>query len=238
MPVIDIHEHLVLRPGFIHPQRGETVTTAEELVEVMDREGIDRMVALPATSPETFPFVQSNEEVFEACDNHPGRFIKFCNVDPRLDMNSLKYDFEPILSHYKSLGAKGLGELTVNLKWDDPRVQNLLRGCEQVGFPVTFHMARQEFNTYGLITEPGMPELERVMQTFPDLKLFGHSPAFWSEISNDEEAAVGGYPKEKVTPGGRLPELLRKYPNLYGDLSAGSGSNALARDPEHGYEFV
>ncbi|NOZ22072.1 MAG: amidohydrolase family protein, partial [Planctomycetes bacterium] len=30
----------------------------------------------------------------------------------------------------------------------------------------------------------------------------------------------------------------RKYPNLYGDLSAGSGSNALARDPEHGYEFV
>ena len=238
MPVIDIHEHLILRPAFVRPSRGETVVTAEELVEVMDREGIDQMVALPATSPETFPFVQSNEEVFQACDEHPGRFIKFCNVDPRLENNRLQFSFVDILSYYKSVGAKGLGELTANLWWDDPRVQNLLRGCEEVGFPIIFHITGQEFNTYGLVTEPGLGGLERALQRFPKLQLIGHSPGFWSEVAPHPGSQRNGYPKGEVKLGGRVPELLRTYPSLWGDLSAGSGWNALARDPEWGYEFI
>ncbi len=238
MPVIDIHEHCILKPGFMRPGKDFTVVTAGELVEIMDREGIDQMVVLPCTSPETFHFVQSNEEVFQAVDQYPGRFIKFCHVDPRLDMNYIQYDFEPILSYYKSIGAVGMGELTANLWWDDPRVQNLLRGCEAVGFPVIFHIATQEFNTYGLITERGLGGLERALQRFPELRLLGHSPGFWSEVSGDCGADRGGYPKSKVMPGGRVPQLMREYPNLFGDLSAGSGWNALARDPEWGYEFI
>lgn len=46
------------------------------------------------------------------------------------------------------------------------------------------------------------------------------------------------YPTGKIKPGGRLPELLEKYPNLYGDLSANSGGNAIMRDPEFGYAFL
>ena len=41
-----------------------------------------------------------------------------------------------------------------------------------------------------------------------------------------------------MTPGGRLVELLRNYPNMYGDLSAGSGANAVMRDPAFGYKFL
>ena len=33
-------------------------------------------------------------------------------------------------------------------------------------------------------------------------------------------------------------ELLRKYPNLYCDCSAGSGANALMRDREHAARFI
>jgi len=33
-------------------------------------------------------------------------------------------------------------------------------------------------------------------------------------------------------------ELMRRYPNLHGDLSAGSGFNAISRDPEFGYAFM
>ncbi len=33
-------------------------------------------------------------------------------------------------------------------------------------------------------------------------------------------------------------ELLRKYPNLYADLSALSGANAILRDPEYGVKFL
>ena len=32
-------------------------------------------------------------------------------------------------------------------------------------------------------------------------------------------------------------ELMRRYPNLHGDLSAGSGFTAVSRDPGFGYEF-
>ena len=37
---------------------------------------------------------------------------------------------------------------------------------------------------------------------------------------------------------GRLVELMREYPNLCGDLSAGSVYNAIARDPGFGYRFM
>jgi predicted TIM-barrel fold metal-dependent hydrolase len=66
----------------------------------------------------------------------------------------------------------------------------------------------------------------------------GHSQPFWAEISTDvTELTRRGYPKGPVTPG-RVVELMREYPNLYGDLSAGSGYNALTRDTEFGYAFL
>jgi len=37
---------------------------------------------------------------------------------------------------------------------------------------------------------------------------------------------------------GIVPKLMRRYPNLYGDLSAGSGYNALARDPDYAVPFI
>jgi hypothetical protein len=37
---------------------------------------------------------------------------------------------------------------------------------------------------------------------------------------------------------GKVVQLLRDYPNVYGDLSAGSGHNAVSRDPEFGYWFL
>jgi len=44
--------------------------------------------------------------------------------------------------------------------------------------------------------------------------------------------------KTPVTPGGRVVELMRNYPNMLADLSAGSGENAIMRDPEFGYKFL
>ncbi len=52
------------------------------------------------------------------------------------------------------------------------------------------------------------------------------------------EQERGGYPPGKVLPGGAVPRLLREYPSLWADLSAGSGFNAVSRDPEWGYRFL
>jgi len=239
MPVIDIHEHVIPRRGFLHPARKETICTPDEMVGIMDKHDIDKAVVLPLTSPETFSFVQSVEEAFEACDRYPDRFIKFCNVDPRLDRNSLDYDFVPILEYYKSLGAKGIGEVTCNLWWHDRRLHNLLRGCNEVGFPFIFHVAWREYDMYGIISRPGLPGLEEALQKYPNITFLGHSPGWWSEVAGElTPTERQGYPKGKIKPGGRVPELMRKYPNMWGDLSAGSGYNAVTRDPEWGYQFL
>ena len=239
MPVIDIHEHIAPQHTIPNPEDGRILVTAAEMVAVMDRHGIDKAIVLPLVNPETFYFVQSNDEAFAACDQYPDRFIKFCNIDPRHHLNRLAYDFLPLFEYYQAQGAVGLGEVTANLWWDDLRVQNLLRACDKVGFPMTFHIATQEFNMYGLITEPGLGGLERALQKYPNIKFLGHSPGWWSEVSGKvKEEERNGYPTEPVAPGGRVPELMRKYPNMRGDLSSGSGCNALTRDPEWGYDFI
>ena len=49
--------------------------------------------------------------------------------------------------------------------------------------------------------------------------------------------ARNGRPGGKVEEG-RLVELLRKYDNLYCDVSAGSGMNAFMRDPDFTERFI
>lgn len=46
------------------------------------------------------------------------------------------------------------------------------------------------------------------------------------------------YPSGKVLPGGKLIEMLHTYPNLYCDLSTGSGLNALKRDSEFAKKII
>jgi Amidohydrolase len=52
--------------------------------------------------------------------------------------------------------------------------------------------------------------------------------------------AEGGdmYPRGPVQPGGRLTTMLDRFPNLWCDLSAESGFNALSRDPENARAFL
>ena len=41
-----------------------------------------------------------------------------------------------------------------------------------------------------------------------------------------------------VTREGAIDKLMNTYPNLWGDLSAGSGAQAISRDPAFGREFL
>ena len=41
-----------------------------------------------------------------------------------------------------------------------------------------------------------------------------------------------------LAEGGRVVELMRRFPNMHGDLSANSGHNAMNRDPGFGAEFM
>ena len=236
--VIDIHVHLTPKKGILN-EAGNTYATAEELIEMMNRLGIEKAAVLPTVNPEGAHRIQSIEEILQVCERYQDRFISFCNIDPRLKNNSPGKDFSPILSYYKEKGCKGVGEICANLYIDDPRCKNLFFHCGECEMPVLFHMAAQIGDAYGLADDIYMPRLEKVLKEFPKTIFIGHATAFWSEITSEvDEETRGGYPKGPVKSPGRVPELLAKHPNLYGDLSAGSGYNAISRDIDYSYKFL
>jgi predicted TIM-barrel fold metal-dependent hydrolase len=85
--------------------------------------------------------------------------------------------------------------------------------------------------------KPGLPRLEHALATFPKLNFIGHGPGWWASISGDVKS-LDDYPKGAVATGGAIDRLMTMYPNIHGDLSAGSGANSISRDKTFGREFM
>ena len=235
--LIDIHVH-VHRVRTTVGSDGKGYPLPEELIAMMDEAGIDMAVIMSRMSPDCAICYVPPEEVLEMCALYPRRFIPYCNIDPRFQDNRPDADLRPMFQYWKDAGCKGVGEYVPNLPFDDPMNLNVFKQVEEVGLPLTFHVAPAVGGYYGCYDELGLPRLEKVLKACPRLTFLGHSQPFWSEISADvTEETRNGYPTGNVTPG-RVVELMRNYPNLHGDLSAGSGCNAISRDPEFGYRFM
>ena len=234
---IDIHAHFRSIPGFPRGDK-QAYATPSQLIERYDVLGIEKAVVLPGVNSECSYVPQSNEEVIKVAEE-TGRFIPFCNIDPRALTNSWQAPLGDILKFYRDKGCKGIGEVCANLNFLDPLVQNLFKGAEEAGMPLTFHISPAIGGYYGLCDQVGLPQLEESLKRFPGLKFFGHSQCFWAEMaplrSPDERNIYPDYPIEEE---GVVPKLMRKYPNLYGDLSAGSGCNALRRDRDYAIKFI
>ncbi len=237
---IDIHVHTRRIPAFPRILGDHlTYATPEELIAAYDRIGIEAAVLLPGVNPECCHGPQSNEEVLELAEKYRGRFIPFCNMDPRALSNSPRAPFGDFFKYYRDKGCKGIGEVCANLRILDPLVQNLFKGAEEAGLPLTFHLSPFLGYSYGLVDESGLPGLEESLKRFPNLKFFGHSQTFWAEMGKVTSVdARMGYPSGLITEEGRVAILMRQYPNLYGDLSAGSGCNALKRDRAYAVKFL
>lgn len=236
---IDIHVHSApLRDPSLRCDGFGEYPTADELRKIYDAMGIEKGVQMTLSSPEAVANPITNEDSWQLAKEHPQTYFWFCNIDPRQGRNLPSFDLTAFLEHYKKLGAKGVGEVTANLYFDDPYMYNLFSACEKCAMPLTFHIGVKN-QGYGVVDDFGLPRLEKALQDFPDLIFLGHSQRFWSFISADvTEENWSGYPKGPVVPNGRVVELMRKYPNLYGDMSAGSGGNAFLRDPEHAYRMI
>ena len=234
---IDIHAHAYLHPA--PPQDGYIqFPTPEEVITRNDELEIECAILLPLIGPEVY-LPQSNEEILETCRRYPGRFLPACNIDPRGIKNSTKSDFSIWLDWYKERGCILIGEFMPNLHFLDPLVQNFFKHAEKSALPLTFDISTTIGDNYGLYDDPGLPQLAKCLERFPELKIFGHGPAFWAEIGqveNPEDRA--GYPQYPIKEEGAVPKLFRRYENILGDLSAGSGYYALARDPEYAAKFL
>jgi predicted TIM-barrel fold metal-dependent hydrolase len=172
---------------------------------------------------------------------YPGRFILgYCPHPLTGDAPAL---FE---SAYHIHRVRVCGEWKFRMPFDDPRCIALFRKAGELRCPVVLHLDvpflpdRQTGKPVPQASWFGgdVSNLERALQLCPETTFIGHAPGFWRFISGDADTNPDAYAAGPVTPGGRVPHLLQTYPNLYADLSAGSGLRALRRDPGHAREFV
>ena len=77
-----------------------------------------------------------------------------------------------------------------------------------------------------------------MLDKFPRVKFLGHAQTWWAHIDGNYTDQTTLYPKGPVADGGLTDRYLSDYPNMYGDLSAGSGLNALTRDEDFTRAFL
>lgn len=199
------------------------------MLDHMDSLGIDRALLMA--------FDEESAEVnFDLAREHPQRFLADCNV------SSTPFGrLEDRLYSYKERGAAGLGEFMVNRRIDDPYIQRVFAICQELEFPVTFHMSPEAGYSYGIVDDAGLPLLEDALRRFPRLILIGHSQSFWIEFSADvphDREGRNSWGCGPVAREGRVFQLMDEYENLWCDLSAGSGSCAIMRDHDRGLDFI
>lgn len=236
MKKIDTHVHCGI---FREEAPARQVYDPAGMMKHMDAIGVEKAVLMSSGENISALFGgvdATNAACAEIVSAHPERFAWMCNLDPTGP--ETVYDR---LAEYKAKGAVGIGELMINRWIDDPFLWALFAAAEKLDLPVTFHMSPEPGYSYGVCDKPGLPLLEKALQAFPNLKFVGHSQVFWLEISADcpkeGNKERSGYGEGPVIPG-RVEELMRRYPNLYGDLSAGSACRALMRDEAYGLRLL
>jgi len=227
-PYVDVHTHLGMEWG------DRPALTVELLLEWMDSKNVSQAVVLPLISPEAWDHPISTDYVLKKTAAHRDRLIPFCSIDPRTT-NLSRYELiVNLLRAYQDAGARGFGEHKPGVPIDHPNNVELFAACAEVGLPVLFHL-----DTIRNTDQPGLPGLARVLEQVPDGVFIGHAQGWWASIDGGVGAAdLQRYPNSKVEAGGALDALMDRFPNLYGDLSAGSGANAIARDREFGRAFL
>jgi hypothetical protein len=209
---------------------------ADDAVRHMDRLGVDRAWVLSwedkdgGIQPGAYQHLPV-AEVIKAARRHPDRLVPFCGIDPRRE------DPERVLRELVDQGCKGYGEIKVRLLADNPDLLRMYRLCAELRLPVLIHIDVPLPHT-GMWYAGSVDALERSLLACPETDFIGHGPGFWREISGSAPRSKKPYPAGKVRPGGKLPNLLTKYPHLYADLSANSGLNALRRDVPHARGFL
>ena len=96
--------------------------------------------------------------------------------------------------------------------------------------PILMHIQHRAYKT-------SLERFHKVLEKYSRTHFIGHAQTWWGHIDRHHKTDVM-YPTGPVTPGGLTDRLLSDNPNMHGDLSAGSGLNALQRDQVHPREFL
>jgi predicted TIM-barrel fold metal-dependent hydrolase len=213
-PIIDIHQHTTY-----------SGRTNEQLIAHQKALGITTSILLPAGSLYGLDAeCGGNQTVVDLATERPKEFRFFANEVT--DLPQARAEIE----RYLKQGAIGIGEQKFRVACDSPHIHLMAEIARDYGVPILMHFMHDRYNT-------GIENMHKTLEKFPDVNFIGHAQTWWGNIDKNHKQEEL-YPLTKVTPGGITDRLLTDYPNMFGDMSAGSGLNFLIRDEEHSRAFI
>jgi len=208
--VFDLHFHLRQQPASnIQHLDGAGVTKANLLTRGA---ALEQVKALEATAP--------------------GRFTWFNSYDVT------KPDAEQVLTGAVKAGAQGFGEMKFHVAADGPELRRMYALAAELHVPILVHFQEVDhFENEGTWSSGFAKTFESILKAYPKTTFIGHADAFWANVSGDyhNEAA---YPSGPIKRGGLTDKWLGDYANLFGDMSANSGNNAMSRDAQFTADFL
>jgi predicted TIM-barrel fold metal-dependent hydrolase len=225
-PIIDIHQHL-----------GYSGRSDDALLAHQHAIGATTTILLPAGRPATGPSTHGgaanglqaqalgNEECDQFVQAHRHTFLYGANDVPDLEGAARE------IERYLKRGAVVIAEQKFGVECDSAEMQEIYALARAYDVPVLMHWQFQMYNY-------GFERFHKMLEKFPRVKFVGHAQTWWANIDRNHTDQTVLYPKSPVTSGGLTDRYLSDYSNMYGDLSAGSGLNALTRDENFTRDFL
>jgi predicted TIM-barrel fold metal-dependent hydrolase len=225
-PVIDIHQHLN------YSGRSDAALLAHQRAM-----GVTTTILLPAGRPMRSASTHdgaSNALQAEALGNdachrfaadHAGAYAFGANEVPDAEGALAE------IARWLRRGARVIGEQKFGLACDAAEMQAIYALAREHRVPVLMHWQFGRYNH-------GFERFHRMLEKYHDVDFIGHAQTWWANIDARHADQTVLYPKGPVTQGGLTDRYLTDYPNMYGDLSAGSGLNALTRDEAFTRDFL
>ena len=224
--IIDIHQHV----GY--SGRPDDVLLAHQRAI-----GVTTTILLPSGRPVNTPSThdgksngldaqaRGNEPTYQFARAHSGGYRFAANEVPDID-GALQE-----IERYLQRGAVMIAEQKFGVDCDSPEMQKIYELAQAHGVPVLMHWQFKMYNH-------GFERFHRMLEKYPKVNFIGHAQTWWANIDKNHHDQTVLYPKGPVTPGGLTDRYLGDYPNMFGDLSAGSGQNALTRDEAFTRDFL
>jgi predicted TIM-barrel fold metal-dependent hydrolase len=213
-PIIDIHQHT-----------NYTGRSDDELIRHQREMGVAKTVLLPAGSKYGLAAdCGGNDTVVAVARRLPKEYVYFANELPDIP------EAKPVIEKYLKMGAIGIGEQKFPVDADSDHIDRIARIAEEHGVPVLMHFEHEHYNLH-------IERFHKILAKYPKVNFIGHAQTWWANVDKASDQKTM-YPTGAVTPGGITDRLLSDYPNMYGDLSAGSGLNSMTRDEAHARDFL
>jgi predicted TIM-barrel fold metal-dependent hydrolase len=226
-PVIDIHQHL----GY--SGRPDAVLLRHQ--EVM---GVTTTILLPAGRPVNTASTHegvSNGLQAQALGNEACRsFARAHRKQYRFGANEVPdvAGATKEIERYLKMGGVIIAEQKFGVECDSPAMRNIYALAQEHQVPVLMHWQYRMYNY-------GFDRFHTVLEKYPRVIFLGHAQTWWANVDRDyRDDEKNLYPKGPITPGGLTDRYLTDYANMFGDLSAGSGLNALTRDEAFTRDFL